>query len=46
MCLMSEVKTLSCLFDHHGLCVRAEDCIIRGRSVLQGRIGYCIDFGD
>lgn len=46
MCLMPEVKTLSCLFDHRGLCVRAEDCNIRGRTVLQGRIGCRIDFGD
>lgn len=42
MCLMPEVKTLSCLFSHRGLCVHAEDCNIQGRTVLQGRIGYCI----
>ncbi|XDV50449.1 hypothetical protein PO909_019506 [Leuciscus waleckii] len=43
MCLMSEVKTLSCLFDHRGLCVRAEDCDIRGRTVLQGIFGQRLE---
>ncbi|KTF81115.1 hypothetical protein cypCar_00017808 [Cyprinus carpio] len=44
MCLTPEVKALSCLFAHRGLCVFAEDCSIQGRTnVLQGIFGQHLE---